>query len=271
MNSIYTIGAKMKHKESTFLAYETSSFIAEYAAWLYGCGATCTRIKKNVERIAKKWNIHCQLLIMPGSVQLMVFDPSTNQSSVVIRKTPHTGISFYKNTHLSKLSWRIADGRLDLDEANKILKEVSAAPFTNKWLVLLLTSLANLSFCRVFGGDFVAMVIVFVATFVGFRLKQILLEDGMNVKFVFLICAFFSSVIAASGYIFGLGDKPEVALGTCVLYLIPGIPYINSISDMLTGEYLVAFSRFMDAMVLTFCLSVCLSVGILLMNLQLLQ
>ena len=261
----------MTYKESVSLANETSAFIAEYAAWMYGCGATCTRIKENVARIAEKWNINCHLLIMPGSVELMVFDPTTEQSSVVIKRAPHTGISFYKNTYLSQLSWDIADGHVDLDEANKTLTEVSAAPFTNKWLVLLLTSLANLSFCRVFGGDLAAMLIVFVATFIGFRLKQILLEDGMNVKFVFLICAFFSSVIAASGYIFGWGNKPEVALGTCVLYLIPGIPYINSISDLMAGEYLVAYSRFMDAMILTFCLSVGLAAGILLMNLELLS
>ena len=90
----------MKHKESTFLAYETSSFIAEYAAWLYGCGATCTRIKKNVERIAKKWNIHCQLLIMPGSVQLMVFDPSTNQSSCGDKKKRLIQASVSIRTHI---------------------------------------------------------------------------------------------------------------------------------------------------------------------------
>lgn len=260
----------MKHNNPTSLVNETSIFIAEYAAWLYGCGATCTRIKENVARIAKKWNINCQLLIMPGSVELMVLDPSNNQSSVVIKRAPHTAISFYKNTDLSRLSWNIADGHVDLDEANKVLHKVSTAPFTNKWLVLVLTSLANLSFCRIFGGDLWAMLIVFVATFIGFRLKQILLEDGMNAKLVFLICAFFSSVIATSGHIFNLGDKPEIALGTCILYLIPGIPYINSVSDLIAGEYLVAFSRFMDAIVLTFCLTVGLSVGILLMNLQLL-
>ena len=224
----------MKHSHPTFPVNKTSTFIAEYAAWLYGCGATCTRIRENVARIAKKWNITCQLLIMPGSVELMVFDPTTNQSSVVIKRAPHTGISFYKNTYLSRLSWNIADGHVD------------------------------------FGGDLAAMLIVFVATFVGFKLKQLLLEDGVNVKFVFLICAFFSSVIATSGYIFGLGNKPEIALGTCVLYLIPGIPYINSISDLMGGDYLVAYSRFMDAIILTFCLSVGLSVGILLMNLKLL-
>ena len=243
-------------------------FVADYAAWLYGCGATCIRIEKNVNRIVKMWGLNLEMMIMPGSIHLTHFDTLTGQAQVYIKKTPHTGISFYKNTQLSKLSWGIADGQVSLEEAQQEFARITSAPFTNKWLVLMLTSLANLSFCRLFGGDLVAMIIVFIATFVGFRLKQILLEEHINDKLVFLICAFFSSVIGAAGYVFNLGTTPEVALGTCVLYLIPGIPYINSISDMIQGQYLVSFSRFMNAMMLTFCLSVGLAAGILLMSLR---
>lgn len=243
-------------------------FVADYAAWLYGCGATCTRIQKNVDRIVKVWDLHLEVVIMPGSIQLNHFDTATGRSQVYIKKAPHTGISFYKNTQLSKLSWGIADGHVTLEQAQTEFQRIVTTPFTNKWVVLVLASLANLSFCRLFGGDFVSMAIVFVATFVGFRLKQMLLEEHIDVKLVFFVCAFFSAVIGSAGYVFHLGGTPEVALGTSVLYLIPGIPYINSISDMIAGQYLVSFSRFMDAMVLTFCLSVGLAGGIVLMNLK---
>ncbi len=246
---------------------EAAVFLVDYAAWLYGCGATCSRITKNVDRIAQVWGLKFEMNILPGSIQFTTEVDDCSQ--VFIKKTPATGISFYKNTQLSKLSWGIADGKMSLNDAKEAFRKIITAPFTNKWVVLVLASLANLGFCRIFGGDAIAMGIVFIATLAGFRLKQILIEEHMDHKLVFLICAFFSSVIATSGYIFHLGDKPEVALGTCVLYLIPGIPYINSISDLLVGEYLVAFSRFMNALLLTFCLSVGLACGILLMNLQL--
>ena len=257
----------MKCNTTEYSIQEISDFLVEYAAWLYGCGATCTRTTKNVGRIAKVWGITYEMDILPGSIQLTVQDGGCSQ--VFIKKTPKTGISFYKNTKLSKLSWYIADGKMSLPVAKRIFHKIITSPFTNKWVVLVLTSIANMSFCRIFGGDAVAMAIVFVATLLGFRLKQILLEEHMDVNVVFLFCAFFSSVTATSGYIFHLGEKPDVALGTCVLYLVPGIPYINSISDLLVGQYLVAFSRFMNAVMLTFCLSVGLACGILLMNLQL--
>lgn len=243
-------------------------FLADYAAWLYGCGATCTRIEKNVNRMVGAWNLNLELMIMPGSIHLTHSDANTGQAQVYIKKVPHTGISFYKNTQLSKLSWNIADGRVTQEEAQREFDRIISAPPTNKWLVLLLASLANMSFCRLFGGDGVAMAVVFVATFAGFRFKQVLLDEHIDDKVVFILCAFFSAVIGAAGYVFDLGSTPEVALGTSVLYLIPGIPYINSISDMIRGQYLVSFSRFMNAMILTFCLSVGLAAGILLMNLR---
>ena len=49
---------------------------------------------------------------------------------------------------------------------------------------------------------------------------------------------------------------------------MPGVHYINSVSDLLDGHYLTAFSRFMMASVLTVCLSLGLTCGILLMNLS---
>ena len=245
------------------------SFLAEYAAWLYGCGATCTRIQHNVNRIATVWHINIELTILPGCIQLAVFDKDTGLSQVYMKKTPETGLSFYKNSQLSQLSWAIADEKITFDATQRVFHQIVSTPLTNKWVVMVLTSLANLGFCRIFGGDAIAMAIVFVATLLGYRLKQVLLEAHVDVKLVFLLCAFFSAVIGASGHIFHLGNKPEIALGTCVLYLIPGIPYINSISDLIVGQYLVAFSRFMNAMVLTFCLSVGLAGAILLLNLNL--
>lgn len=243
-------------------------FLADYAALLYGCGATCARIKKNVDRIVSVWNLNLELMIMPGSIHLTHFDEVSGLSQAYIKKAPHMGISFYKNTQLSKLSWSIADRMVTQEEAKREFGRIISAPNTNGRLVLLLTSLANMSFCRLFGGDACAMATVFLATLAGFRFKQMLLDEHIDTKAVFVLCAFFSSVIGSAGYVFHFGDTPDVSLGTSVLYLIPGIPYINSISDMIQGQYLVSFCRFMDAVTLTFCLSVGLAAGILLMNLR---
>ena len=206
-------------------------FLSDYAAWLLGCGATCIRIEKNVKRMADRWNMTSEMTILPSHIHMTVWNDDRSHSYSNIVRLHHTGISF------------------DI-------------------MVWILASLANMAFCRLFGGDFIAMAIVLIGTLAGYKLKQVMLEDGQDVRFVFFCCAFFSSVIGAAGYVFDLSDTPEIALGTSVLYLIPGIPYINSVSDLLDGHYISSFSRFMNAMVLTACLSAGLCGGLLLMNIK---
>ena len=166
------------------------------------------------------------------------------------------------------IQWAVADGKTSFAEARREFEEIVRVRPANPWMVWLLASLANMSFCRLFGGDFAAMLIVLCGTLAGYKLKQVMLEDGRDVRFTFFCCAFFSSVIGAAGYVFHWGDTPEIALATSVLYLIPGIPYINSVSDLLDGHYICSFSRFMNAAVLTACLSAGLCGGLLLMNIQ---
>lgn len=247
---------------------DTGLFLSDYAAQLLGCGATCARAEKNTQRISKAFNIDMEIAIMPSHIHLSVSNKEHTETFNIIKRIPKSAISFNINTLLSKLSWNIADGKVGFQAAKHSFNNIINSPPENQRLVLLLASLANASFCRLFGGDSISMLIVFIATLVGYRVKQIMLEDKMDIRLVFFCSAFFSSVIAACGHLFSLGETPEIALGTSVLYLIPGIPYINSISDMLDKHYICSFSRFMDAAILTACLSAGMCGGLLLMDLS---
>ena len=112
------------------------------------------------------------------------------------------------------------------------------------------------------------MLIVFISTLAGYRLKQVMLEDKRDVRLTFLCASFFSAALSAGGHIFGIGATPEIAVSTSVLYLIPGVPYINAVSDMLDRHYLCAFSRFTDAVILTVCLSAGLCAGLFMLGLK---
>lgn len=259
----------LEHKGHELTASAVCSFLSDYAAWLLGCGATCIRIEKNVDRMAKAFGMDADLTIMPSHVHTSVWNKDQTDSYQCSKKVHKSGISFDINTQLSKLSWDVADGKLDFTQATQKFDEISKTKPENQWKVLVLASLANLSFCRLFNGDAVAMFVVFMATIMGYRLKQIMLGYKIDVRVVFICSAFLSSVIAAGACLFNWGTTPEIALGTSVLYLIPGIPYINSVSDMLDGHYVCAFSRFMDSMILTTCLSMGLCGGMLLMRLEL--
>lgn len=246
-------------------------FLARYAANMLGCGATCIRISKNIKRMAATIDMDAHLITLPNNIIVNLSDGSDNHSyqfSCPIAKIP---TSYYINTQLSQLSWAIADGKIDCKEAEVEMEHIVNHRRMSVWKVLLLVVLANASFCRLFGGDFMAMVIVAVATAAGYSVKNIMQKAQMDVKIVWLASATVAAVVAAL-LSFGetLTGTPDIALATSVLFLIPGIPFINSISDMLDGHYLCAFSRFMSATVLTATIAFGLMVGFLLLNIKVL-
>ena len=258
----------MNNPDKSTVLKETAAFLAEYASLLLGCGSTCIRIEKNTRRMAEAFGVNIDIFIMPAHVTVSVWNTDRSQTEMAQRKTASCGISFDLNTRLSQLSWKVADNSLPLHTAVERFQCIKTTKPTGKWEVLILASFANAAFCRLFGGDYFAMLIVFVSTLTGYRLKQIMLEDGRDVRLTFLCASFFSASISAGGHIFNIGSTPELALGTSVLYLIPGVPYINSVSDMIYRHYLCAFSRFLDAAVLTACLSAGLCAGMLMLGLK---
>lgn len=246
---------------------EAGHFLSGYAALLLGCGATCIRIEKNVGRMARSCGLTADLVILPADILLTVRRADDSHISYTcttgVRKT---SISFFLNTELSKLSWLVAEGKMNMREAAEQVRGIGTGKVTDSRVMLFLVAAANASFCRLFGGDGVAMSIVFVATLAGFLLKQCMLADGADVRLTTFLSAFFAAVAGSAGYVFGWGTTPELALGTSVLFLIPGIPYINSMSDLLDGHYLCSFCRFMYAAVQTVCISLGLCGALLLMN-----
>lgn len=251
-------------------ASDLTIFLADYVKWLWGCGATCTRIEKNVNRIASAYGFSADLTILPRHATVVVRQSGLVKPIGSLTTPLHPcAINFDLNSRLSSLSWRIADNNPSLAEAVEMFHKTICHRYSTGWTTVALVSLANASFCRLFGGDAVAMAVVFLATVAGFSLKTVLVGMKLDMRLVMFLCAILSSTLCAGAIFLNMGSTPGVALATSVLYLIPGVPYINAASDMIARHYLCAFYRFTDALILTACLSLGLCVGLGIMNLSL--
>lgn len=242
------------------------SFLADYGAHLLASGATCIRLDKNICRIASSYGMKAEMTIMPRHIHITILDEQTCEIQTAIASVPDTGINFSVITELSRLSWEIADKKIDLYKAIDKYNKIIIVTGQNKLFTILLVMLANASFCRLFGGDIIAMIIVGISCFAGYYTKTWLTSRKMDVRLVFIICSMVSSVIGSTDILFAVGTTPEISLSSSVLYLVPGIPLLNSFSDMLYRRYLCSFARFTDAVILTCCISIGLYIGSLLMN-----
>lgn len=243
------------------------NFLAGYAASLLSSGATCRRVKTNVGRLSTAFGIDTILTINTSDINICTAaDPSlpTVSSSAVI---PHAGVDFSLNSALSALSWDTLDNNLTLDAAIDRYNSILHHRRIGGPLLLVMVTMANVGFCRIFGGDWTSALIVAFATAIGFHIKNLLLHDHFDMRFVLILCAFISSVTGSCGYIFDITSTPEIALGTSVLYLIPGVLYLNSVCDLFDGHTVCAVGRIIQSTVMTICISLGLILGIGIMNL----
>ena len=150
----------------------------------------------------------------------------------------------------------------------ELYNEIMAEKNMSRWWVLILVSFANAAFCRLFMGDVWAMGVVVVATLVGFFIRQEMMRHHVNHHFVFVTSAFVASLIGSLSIFIPACTTPQIALATSVLYLIPGVPLINSIIDIIEGHVLVGFTRFVNACMLIICIAVGLSSTLLLIGID---
>ena len=248
---------------------EIGKFLAAYATTLLECGATTVRIEKNVLRIAEAYGCHTEINIYPRHVEVVLVDESTGDRTIMSKVIQHSNNTYNTITELSKLSWNCYDRKITYDEAVARYNEVITKPRLPFGLVTLLTSAANASFCRLFGGDPAAMLVVFIATAIGFYAKKQLIQQWrVDARLAIILCSCISAILSCSAYVFSMSQTPDVALATSVLYLVPGIPYLNSISDLINSHYICATSRLISSGIITICLAVGLYIGLLVMNAQ---
>ena len=263
MTNITTEQKSLPADEHTRLKH-ICRFIEGYATAMLSAGATTSRIEHCVERISRRYGVISDLSLLPSRIMLTVWDTNHSHNYSLVGHTHKNGINLQTVTSLSRLSFL----DIPLETACEQLKTIISTPRMNKWTVILLTALANLSFCRLFDGDWYAMGVVFAATVIGNVYKNYMVEKHWDIRFTTIVAAYISAIVGSSCFIFGFGSTPQTALGTSVLWLVPGIRFINAICDMTNGHYVVSQSRMTDAVITTICLSSGLCLALLTLNIQ---
>ena len=243
---------------------ELLDFIGEYATYLLGSGVHTSRVVRNARRIGASQSVDVRLTTFQRTSILTVREEGNPQVVTQVVEIPHLPISFERNSDLSALSWDALDDRLPLDEIRRRYGELIDKPRIDPIFVLVTVGLANASFCRLFGGDWFAVSIVFTATLLGFFLRQRMQARGFNHYVIFIASSFAASMYASVALMFD--TTSEVALATSVLFLIPGVPLINGVIDIVEGHVLIGCSRLIGALLLILCIAVGLSVTLLMVK-----
>lgn len=250
-------------------AGEMADFILDIGVFLSASGAHSGRIWRNCKRIADHWGFHMNINPAFTGMLVTVWDEKDSNNSVTRYKTaPAHSVHFDVLTEISHLSWKIADGKIDFEDARQQLVDIKHKKHYPYWVIALAVGVSCGSLCTLAGGDLTNAFMAFSAASVGSIFRYWILRKRFNQFLAVIIASFITSMIAGMDTIFGLGNSPELTLATAVLYLIPGVPLLNSVIDLLEGYLQASLTRSLFAASVVSCIAVGMTLCIMLLGIN---
>lgn len=245
---------------------ELCKILLEIGALLMEVGANTFRIRATVMRVASAYGYHAELLITHRALMLTIYNEESNHFFSRLMQTSPQHVNFRIVSGISRMSWHIVEEKWSLEMVRKEIDRLKSVSHYPRIVSLFMVALAGASFCRIFGGGAIEMIIAFVATFIGLFVRQEAVKRAFNPYLCIFSAAFISAMISGASVYWHIGNKPEYAFATSVLYLIPGIPLINSLLDFLDGNIMNGVVRGINGLIIAFSIALGLLGAILIYN-----
>ena len=214
--------------------------------------ADTNRIERNMKRVAAFMGIPEEKLHLDIRwTMIMVNVSDETHSFSKFQKCEKHGINMTTITEVSRLSWKAIEQDYSLDRYEEELERIARKPRNYMpYLVAIGAGFACGGFCKLFGCDWIAFLFASICAFVGFRVRARCIEFGINVYMSIAIAAFVATCLAYASSFSGLSSTPYQPLLACALFIVPGVPLINFVDDMIDNHLLVGITRAANTMMM---------------------
>ena len=255
MDQIQKIENEKLLRRKLDLLLKTGQLLVESAA-------DTNRIIRNMNRVAAFLGLPEEHLHIYVQFNMLMVNLSDGEHSFTKfqRCTKH-GIDMTRLSLISKLSWQAISEDYSIDKYAEELEKIATRKRNYTPLqVAIGTGFACGGFCIQFGCDWTAFFYASFAAAIGMYLRGLMLRKGLNNYMGIAIAAFISTVIAWATTFLPASwtDTPLHPLLACALFIVPGVPLINFVDDMLDNYIQVGLTRAIN----TFLMIVAMSFGI---------
>lgn len=176
---------------------------------------------------------------------IMVNVNDETHSSTAFRKVYAHKVNMNALTELSRLPWRALEENWTLERFARELERVETLPpLYPLWLSRLAICLGSGALTILFGGTLPSAVITVLATLLGLLGNQFCQRMRFNVYVGITAGAFLATMTTGLSYTL-FADKQAFlyAMISCTLFMIPGVPMINAIDDLLNNNIVSGMTR----------------------------
>jgi uncharacterized membrane protein YjjP (DUF1212 family) len=137
-----------------------------------------------------------------------------------------------------------AGRRLSLAAAGEALDAIERAPpVYRRWVVTMALGVTAASLCRLFGGDWGSVVVAGVAGWAATWPRLLLAAQGANPVLAAFLVALAGGVVGGAGVHLGVIGSAALCLVAPAMILVPGVPLINGVQDVIRGHAILGVGR----------------------------
>ena len=243
---------------TTEVLYRKLDLLLQTGCLLMESAADTARIMRNLKRTAAYLGLMEDNLHLYVNFNILMVNYSDDEHSFTkFKRCVRHGIDMTALIRISRLSWKAIKRDYSLDQYEKELNQIRSAKRNyTPWQVAIAGGFACGGFCIQFGCDWIAFLYASIAAILGFRLRMYLGAKGSNVYVAIGVAAFVSSLLAWLSSFLTLNSglasvlpqwlhssTPWHPLLACALFIVPGVPLINFVSDMLDGYIQIGITR----------------------------
>ena len=215
--------------------------------------SACTaRIVRTMKRTAAFAGIFGdQIQIHITYTTLMVSVSINNYNITKLQKCNCHNIDMSIISEVSNLTWHAIEKDYTIDQLEKSLTRLEAKK--NRYHSLIINIGAALA-CggvgKMFGCDIAAALYTALAAFIGFYVRKKCAWFGVNPYMGIVISSFVATVIAYFTHFLPFTNTPWYPMLACAIFIVPGVPLINALEDMLESYITAGMTRAMNTILM---------------------
>lgn len=199
-------------------------------------GANLERIQTAVDTICRAYGLSdVSLFLLSTHISLSAVDSEGNYSSRQA-SIPAAGIHLERLRSLNQLSYKIAEITPNPKTLSQMLERAMHVKDYSEPVIIAGKLCAMLCLSFMFGGTFNEIVPIALVTVIIHYFMSVLEKTGLD-RIVTNALTMFTAAVAAVGFVYsGIGDNLPAILITVTMIVIPGIPLVNAMRNLLCGR-----------------------------------
>ena len=183
----------------------------------------------------------------------MSYQVSFDEPALIqVRNVRHRDIDYEDLTEVDHLITAVLTGELDRDEArHRLAQIVSSGHRLPRWAVTLGWGVTGLGIGLLLGGDLIVVTIAFLAAVGIDLLKKSMSRRRLPVFYQQVAGGLLATSFAVGTAATDLDVDPSLVVTANIIMLLSGIGFMGAIQDALSGFYITAGARLLEALLAT--------------------